>query len=353
MIEKIYKEACDEIHGDRKAILDKAFERAQKPVKRRNPVLKYSVIGTAAAAVLIAGAIFINIDLLKITEPKNFEDNAVISESASEAKETENAVTNEKETEVVYESETKPQTVNKAEKSTVKTENRKAVRYSVKKDVQKEASGAANDSGEEQKEEKSMAQAVREAEPVTDQVYMMTADSNNSAERRTEPPLEENGIEAYSYDDDDSDDDSYLEPTAGMKNAGMYGTANRNYEEKVMTYDEYKEYLGFDVTALAMPEGTAPIETPDKCVVTLDENGEIVDDIVVFENKDEAKPVVITAGKLLDVSWALKDGNTEAIVSEESGVIYAQKDGAGFIVECTNMAGEEIHAIEAQFKTEQ
>ncbi len=366
MIEKIYKEACDEIHGDKKAILDKAFERAQKPVKRRNPVLKYSVIGTAAAAVLIAGAIFINIDLFKITEPKNFEDDAVISESASDVKESENVVDDEEETQVVYESETKPQSVNKAEESAAKTENKKAAENSVKKDAKKEASGAVkdmreenakkdvpsemaengavNDSGEVKKAEKSMKRSISGTEPESNQVYMMTADSDSyRADIYTEPQPEANGIEAYSDDDDDYNS----EPTAGM-----YGSSNRAYDEKVMTYDEYKEYLGFDVTALVMPQGTAPIEAPDKCVLTVDDSGEIVDDIVVFENKDEAKPVVVTAGRLLDVSWALKDGNTEAIVFEESSVIYAKKDGASFIVECENMASEEVHAIEAQFKGE-
>ena len=59
MFRELYKEANDCVKGDR-GILDKAFLQAAQPEKKKNPVYKYSVIGTAVAAVMVLGAVFAN-----------------------------------------------------------------------------------------------------------------------------------------------------------------------------------------------------------------------------------------------------------------------------------------------------
>ncbi len=62
MFRELYKEANDNIKGDR-AILDKAFLKAAQPEMKKSPLLKYSFVGTAAAAVLVLGAVFLNADI--------------------------------------------------------------------------------------------------------------------------------------------------------------------------------------------------------------------------------------------------------------------------------------------------
>lgn len=59
MFRELYKEANDCVRGDR-GILDKAFLQAAQPEKKKNPVYKYSFIGTAVAAVMVVGAVFAN-----------------------------------------------------------------------------------------------------------------------------------------------------------------------------------------------------------------------------------------------------------------------------------------------------
>ncbi len=62
MFREVYKKANDEIKGDRQ-ILDKAFEMAQMPEKKPIPILRYSFVGTAVAAVIVLGAIFTNSEI--------------------------------------------------------------------------------------------------------------------------------------------------------------------------------------------------------------------------------------------------------------------------------------------------
>lgn len=62
MFRELYKSANEEIKGDR-AILEKAFMKAEEPERKPLPVFKYSFVGTAVAAVIIVGALFANTDL--------------------------------------------------------------------------------------------------------------------------------------------------------------------------------------------------------------------------------------------------------------------------------------------------
>ncbi|MBQ8540340.1 MAG: hypothetical protein IJ435_02570 [Clostridia bacterium] len=59
MFRELYKEANDSIKGDR-IVLDRAFLKAAQPAKKKSPVIKYSFIGTAALAVIVLGAVFLN-----------------------------------------------------------------------------------------------------------------------------------------------------------------------------------------------------------------------------------------------------------------------------------------------------
>ncbi len=62
MFRNVYKEANDCIKGDRE-ILDRAFLQAAQIEKRKSPIMRFSVAGTAVAAVLILGAVFMNSEL--------------------------------------------------------------------------------------------------------------------------------------------------------------------------------------------------------------------------------------------------------------------------------------------------
>ncbi len=59
MFREVYKQANDTIKGDR-SVLDRAFLQAAQPVKKKSPVVKYSFIGTAVAAVMVLGAVLLN-----------------------------------------------------------------------------------------------------------------------------------------------------------------------------------------------------------------------------------------------------------------------------------------------------
>lgn len=82
MFRDLYKSANDEIKGNR-ALLDKAFARAEEPEKKPLPVLKYSFVGTAVAAVIIFGAVFSNSNLFmdKITDVPQKESVTVVNEN--------------------------------------------------------------------------------------------------------------------------------------------------------------------------------------------------------------------------------------------------------------------------------
>ena len=62
MFREVYKQANEEIKGD-KLIIEKAFQKAAAPVKKKTPVFRYSFVGTCAAAVLIFGVVFMNSEL--------------------------------------------------------------------------------------------------------------------------------------------------------------------------------------------------------------------------------------------------------------------------------------------------
>lgn len=59
MFREVYKQANDTIKGDR-SVLDRAFLQAAQPVKKKSPIVKYSFIGTAVAAVMVLGAVLLN-----------------------------------------------------------------------------------------------------------------------------------------------------------------------------------------------------------------------------------------------------------------------------------------------------
>ena len=85
MFRDLYKKANDDIKGDR-AILDRAFLQAARPVKQKNPVIKYSFIGTAVAAAVVLGAVFTNPSVFT-----NVTDEIGMYSEATEAKENSTA----------------------------------------------------------------------------------------------------------------------------------------------------------------------------------------------------------------------------------------------------------------------
>lgn len=96
MLKDLYRQANEDIKGDR-VILEKAFEMAAKPEKKKLPILKYSYIGTAVAAVVVIGAVFVNSSIftskVEIIKPE--------TENATEASVTV-AGNIEEETEVMF-----------------------------------------------------------------------------------------------------------------------------------------------------------------------------------------------------------------------------------------------------------
>lgn len=126
MFRELYKQANDEIKGDRQ-ILDKAFELAQKPEKKPLPIFKYSFVGTAVAAVILLGAIFANTEVfMKKTVEPTVDGSGEITTEVYDSK-----VENEFATEAIFKAvqpaeEAKP-TEQKVEKPKAKEEEKPQV----------------------------------------------------------------------------------------------------------------------------------------------------------------------------------------------------------------------------------
>lgn len=77
MFRDVYKQANEDIKGDR-SIIDNAFLQAAQPKKEKRGFVKYSVVGTAVAAAFVIGALFLNSNLFtnKVSD-LNFEDERV------------------------------------------------------------------------------------------------------------------------------------------------------------------------------------------------------------------------------------------------------------------------------------
>lgn len=95
MFRDLYKEANDNIKGDR-AILDRAFLQAAQPEKKKSPVFKYSFVGTAVAAVMVIGAVFANPTVFtNKSETIGVDESSTPTENATVFKATEDSVTAE------------------------------------------------------------------------------------------------------------------------------------------------------------------------------------------------------------------------------------------------------------------
>ena len=99
MFRNVYKSANDEIKGDR-ALLENVYARAYAPKKKVTPIYKYSFATTAVAAVIVAGAVFANLNLFT-DKVNNIPKQNIIENETEEIVYIQSAVTKESEDEIV------------------------------------------------------------------------------------------------------------------------------------------------------------------------------------------------------------------------------------------------------------
>lgn len=162
MFRDLYKKANEEIKGDR-AVLDRAFLQAAQPERKKNPVFKYSFIGTAVAAVMVLGAVFANPSVFtnrsdeigKLGEEEKTESVVTGEESGDDALSFESgelALTSVEDDEVVEDEKTVAESVTNRE--TVKTPETKMVETQVTVKAQAQGgSGGGEESPDSEEEE--------------------------------------------------------------------------------------------------------------------------------------------------------------------------------------------------------
>lgn len=370
MYKRIYKKACEEIKGDRDAILNKAFERAAQPEKKKSPILRYSVIGTAAAAVIVAGAVILNWDIIKIPlDDIVSEDSAVVvKDSQSEAASGETAETEADEAVTAAEAETE-----KAVQTAVVTEETAAETEAAK--VTPKTQDAAEATAEETVIEDSAEEAA-DAETATEFVMSRGRSMITETEDMDEDIEEDAGGEvsngltsssstagnfggesaktevvAVEEDDDCDYDEDYDDDFSGgtmMLTAGWSG-ADVNIE--ALTYEEYADYLGFDVREIELPQGMA-FDWIEESVYEIytDEDGNISDDTALFTASGEEKSITVITTKMipLDEEFEAYENVAANVVRNGDYAVYAVKNEAYITIEFDNVESEEIDAIAEQ-----
>lgn len=324
MFRKIYKEANNSIHGDR-AVLDRAFEMAEKPAEKKSNILKYSFIGTAAAAVLVAGAVFINYDLLKLP-----------TEDVSQGTETAESVPFSEE--ISYDAITPTEAAAPKESRTVKAE--------------KKSSSAAN--AEDKHEER----AQREDASAAD--YAVENNGDTSEELPTleaSAEITASGSSAALYGRNNAQTDSNEAWDDFSEDAGimvMSDNMAENSDRSVISYtsQEYYNYIGIDFSKLSLPEGLA-FDIKESYILSVNSDGEIVGDTAVFSAFNDECEIAVMTGRVEDVQWAIdmyeKVSDNMSVFDDGLCVtVYAIKDGTSVTAFFENIPKEEIQAFMEQ-----
>ncbi|MCD8049421.1 MAG: hypothetical protein LUG52_07465 [Clostridia bacterium] len=365
MYKRIYKKACEEIKGDRDAILNKAFERAaqpeKQPEKKKSPILKYSFVGTAAAAVIVAGAVIFNWDVFKMPlDDIVSEDSAdaVVEESAEVGSESEDEVvmpedeTEETAQRVVVteepaaETETEARTAPKVWEATEEAAAENIIEETEDAETATEfvLSRGRSMTLETTDEEEALEENAGENMSNSRTSSSSSAGSSGGAGAKTEVVMIEDD-EDYDYDDDYDDDFS---GGTMMLTTGWSGV---DYDVEALTYEEYINYLGFDVAGIELPEGMS-FDLIEESVYEIytDEAGEIADDAAMFSASGGEKSITIMATRMiaLDEEFEAYENVAANVARNGDYAIYAVKNGAYITIEFDNVESEEIDAIVGQ-----
>lgn len=266
MFRDLYKKANEDIKGDR-AILDRAFLKAAQPEKKKNPVFKYSFIGTVVAAVVLVGAVFANPtvftnrskDIGTLTEPTEAESVALTAAlndeiAVAEVFETEEAV--EVEADAARVTKTKNVVINKtvvddtAQKEAVNPDSGSGGGMDNKAAEEEEPDGEDEYSVAVMSldgEDDAVVEAVTEEQVKFKIVRPEKGDSEEATEEADEEATEESTseVEMFSYMYDMS---IYEGITEGFKNtdvspvANSYDAIERAKNECMVEYDSIAVY---------------------------------------------------------------------------------------------------------------
>lgn len=326
LFREIYKEANDSVHGDRK-IIDRAFEAAEKPEKRKSRVLKYSFIGTAAAAVLVAGAVFVNYSLVKLPVeeiPAGMTEQSEEDETASVSQEEQ------------YD------TVVTMEAAVPKTAQNEKQYFSANETESISDSGAQKNG--EMKENTSGAAGGAEDE-YSDEVLTESA----SEAKGTDTDMPRYVKSGKMTGSEEAFDDS----RSGAEVAMMTETAADIVADAVTyTAEEYFEYIGIDFSKLSLPEGLK-FDINESYTLSADKNGEILGDVASFTAFNAGRGISVMTSRTEDIRWEIDacEKVSENVSVLEDGVyttLYAVKDGAYIAVFFENIPKEEMRDFTEQ-----
>lgn len=359
---KLYKEANDRIKGDRR-VIDAAFEKAasektaSEGTKKRTNIIKYSFLGTAAAAIIVICAIAGNFELFRLDENAATESPAADAERETEAGNAKAST----ESDAAAETEGEPQTVNEGEKENVAKSDKETP--------------ARTESGATPAE----AESAPDVQRITGSGEKKSAEDNGGEKDESVEESDENDAEDMSNYKPTEPKQSYTLTISGQSGGGSGGgssgavtglpkgagdatEAADDYGETTMTFldeslgetaiytaEEYFNYIGTDLSALSLPYGME-LDIMPEYTLSVDENGEISGDTAFFTAQSAEKRLEIMTSRIESVSWAVdmykKTGeNTSEFDDGANVTVYAVKDGASFTLSFENFEKAERDSV--------
>lgn len=322
LFRKLYKEANECIHGDR-AIIDRAFEAAEKPEKKKSNVFKFSAIGTAAAAVIIAGAVFAQYEIFMKPAENMIEQSTEAGLDAGGIFAAESAF--DEEAEIISEPEA----------DDTRIEPRSA-------DGDAETLKEAKKSEESLPEEISApSEAVREVELKEDTAAV------NDAAAEEDDGFAENG-EMFSY----YSGSSAVTGASGGGARSMKASLEEETADSVKTVnysaEEYFEYISFDVSKLSLPEGLS-FNIEEEYTLSVDDDGNLLGDTVIFTASDGERYVSLMTSRLEVISRNAADGENVSVTEEGEYIsAYITKNGAYLTLTFVNVPRAEADGVIGQ-----
>ncbi len=319
MFRDLYKNANENIKGD-KAILEEVYKRASEKEKGHTLLFRYSFVGTAVAAVILMGALFVNSDIF-MTKTKEMSELKLPDED------------------------------NVIENDAAKDENSQIMRAEVTDEVISVDDGEEELYHKEAVEEKTTENGT--AEKKTESAVKNDAVLKNelSTDKENNPQLTQKGEDTKAIIDEDMEVGLFILEDGEDE---LYDTEIS--EHKTISEDEFYSYLGVDLRSITYPAGMmgrvngfVQIDGKNKFIAQLDEEGNVVKESIV---------AVVTASdasgekKLNAVVMPLTRKKGGEFISEKDDIIkaYIESNTAKTDIEMHGLSRMEAELFAIQFE---
>ena len=340
---KLYIEANDSIKGDM-TLIDKAFLRFEnEKAGGKKKVLSYSVIGTAAAAVIVICAMIGYPELFKLQSENVGE--ALTTNEATESTFAENTQTVRTTAQDTADDidETVEDMIAPSEPSFTNRET-----AGKKSDNTKSAISDKNEKIIADKNYVNVPEAAKEDAAVenetkaynTSKTAMIAIDGDSPRMVGTEAAADTGGYSGGGFGASSA-------KTEDIKDADENGimTLSVGFEEKLMDREEYFDYIGINTEKLKLPEGME-LSIPDNFVILMD-GEKIVDDTAFVSASNGDKTFELVMSRVISNSWAIdmyENISPTASKFDDGSMVtyYILKDETSLTATFINMSDEEI-----------